>query len=277
MEDNDEIKSKVKRMQDIIYRMICDIDDFCAKNNIRYYLSGGTCLGAVRHHGFIPWDDDADLMMPRNDYERFLTEFPSQHSEKYGVESLSIDKSWTRPYSRVWDKKTRMRTTNLNEKEIGVFLDLFPIDGLPESKIGRKVYYKYTKILQKLNTACLKKEFLPNEGFRAIKSIMKACLRESWAPWFVKKMESEAQKYDFDKATYVAVSMATQYGERETIKRELMSSETRLQFVDRKLPVPVGYDTYLSNLYGDYMTIPEGAKENGYSHLSHWKIEFLDD
>ena len=154
---------------------------------------------------------------------------------------------------------------------------MFPIDGLPESKIGQKLYYKYTRALRKLNIACLKKEFRPGEGFRFIKSIMKVCLRESWAPWFVKKMEDQAKKYDFDSSTYVAVSMAIHYGEVETIRRELMSSETRLQFVDRLLPVPVGYKTYLSNLYGDYMTIPEGAEENGYSHLSHWEIEFLDE
>lgn len=275
--DYSDAKLKVQRMQKVIFKIMCDIDDFCKENNIRYYLSGGTCLGAVRHHGFIPWDDDGDLMMPRKDYEKFLEIFPARYPEKYGVGAIAIDPEWVRPYARVWDKNSVWRSTNLQDKEMGIFVDIFPIDGLPQNPRKRKLHYLQIKALWSFGAACVKTRFLPGEKYLFVKRAAGLVLRPSMNRYFIEQTEKCAKKYDFDESLYVGACVAVHYGDHETIKRKFMSRGVRLDFEGRKLPVPIGYKTYLSNLYGDYMTIPEGAEERGYSHLDHWEVEFKDD
>ena len=90
-------------------------------------------------------------------------------------------------------------------------------------------------------------------------------------------MDGLARMHDFETSKYVGASMAAHYGERETIESEEMKTETRLIFEGKEFPVPIGYEKYLSNLYGDYMVIPKDAEKNGYSHLDHWTVEFLNE
>lgn len=272
----EENKALVKKIQNVVYGILCDIDDFCKENNITYFLSGGTCLGAVRHKGFIPWDDDADIMMPRKEYERFLNLFPKAHPEKYGVGSLKNDSEWQRQFARVWDIHTVLKHKTLNEKEMGVFVDIFPIDGLPSGKYAQKMYYANIKILNSLKNASFKTAFQEHEKFILIKKILGVIVKPFGPHFFSECMDKYAKKYEFESSKYVCVSLAAHYGERETIHRKYMSKAVRLPFEGRTFPVPVGYKKYLSNLYGNYMEIPKDAEENGYTHLDIWQIEFKE-
>lgn len=275
--DYTDAKVKVQRMQKVIFKIMCDIDDFCKENNIRYYLSGGTCLGAARHQGFIPWDDDGDLMMPRKDYDRFMETFPQQYAEKYGVGALAIDPEWVRPFARVWDKSTIWRSTNLQDKEMGVFVDIFPIDGLPKNPRIRKMHYARIKTLWGLGMACIRTRFLPGEKNQLIKRAAGLVLRPSWNRFFFEQMDKCCRSYDFDKNLLVGVCATIHYGDHETIKRKYMDRAIYLDFEGRKMPVPIGYKKYLSNLYGDYMTIPDDAEEKGYTHMDNWEVIFKDE
>ena len=222
----EENKKTVKKIQEIVFRIMCDIDDFCKENGIRYYLSGGTCLGAVRHGGFIPWDDDGDLMMPRRDYERFLDLFPRQFSGKYGIGAFSLNPKWQRQYARVWDLRTIWKSTNLDDITMGVFIDIFPIDGLPNGELRRKVYYGRLKLLSAMGSAAVKKEFLPGEKYRGIKRIAGLFLKPLGIRRFTMKMEQLAKKYDFDTSRYVGVSMAAHYEASETLEGAELRKET---------------------------------------------------
>lgn len=268
------MKELVRQVQRISYAILCDVDDYCRKNNIRYYLSGGTCLGAVRHQGFIPWDDDVDIMLPRRDYERLIAGFAAAYPDKYRVGSLQTDPDWIRPYARIWDKNTELIQKLTDEKPMGILIDVFPIDGLPSGGLGRRLFFRKLKAIEALRSAARRKMFFPHERHRLLKRMLGVLMRPIGPRFFARRLENAARRYDFDKCEYVAVSMAIHYWDREIIQKSCMDRPAMLRFEDRSFPVPVGYDTYLRNLYGDYMQIPPDAAEKGYSHLEGWEVRF---
>ena len=274
MADFSEEKKIIKQIQDTIFPIICEIDEFCRERGIQYYLCAGSCLGAVRHHGFIPWDYDADIMFPRPDYERFIREYKEKPNDKYEIGALEIDPNWNLQYGRIWDKRTIFKKKNLNDMDIGAFVDIYPIDGFPENQILVRSYLFRMRLYQFLGYASNKTAYLPTEKYVPLKKVIHLLVKPFGWRHFSKKMDRLALKYPYEKSEHVGVGVAPDYGKREIMEKAFYNGEARCKFNDRELAIPKEYDKYLSTLYGDYMKVPEGAKESSYAMVSRWEMIF---
>ena len=129
-------------IKQLALNILKDVAEFCDHHDIKYALAYGTMLGAVRHEGFIPWDDDIDIMMPREDYNRFIQLYNDSNS-RYKVFSIETDNTYTYTMAKVFDQDTLMIDNTLwrNFDKAGVFVDIFPVDGLPESKSEQQALF----------------------------------------------------------------------------------------------------------------------------------------
>ena len=263
----------VEKMQTIVYEILCEIDSFCRQNDIKYFLSGGTCLGAVRHHGFIPWDDDGDVMMPRKDYEKFISTFGTSTTSRFKILTLDNDKTCNLPYARVWDPNSRIIHKTVYTPSIGVNVDVFPIDGVSNNPVRRKLFYWKLKVLDNICSEATRKEYLPQHRFVALRKIVGRIAKLFGAHTFASMMNSLAKHFDYETSDLVACSLPVHYGERETIEKKYMSKQVYMDFEKSKFAIPSGYDQYLRNLYGDdYMRIPDASKRK--QHLEVWDVVF---
>ena len=210
------------------------IDTLCKKHNINYIINYGTLIGAVRHQGFIPWDDDIDLSMPREDYQRFITIFQKEKS-KYKLLSLETDKNYFNNFIKITDSTTKIiDTRNTKTYESGVFIDIFPMDRFDDPKV--------------IDT-CYKLESFKLLSFSKHKNIV----------------YKEIQKYSRENGQYMAF-IPSKFKEKEVFPVDTFKELILTEFEGRMLPVPKKYDQFLTQMYGDYMTPPSKEMQEWYSH-----------
>lgn len=145
-------KNEVKIAHRILLDLLLEFHEFCAKNDLKYYIIGGTLLGAVRHKGFIPWDVDADVAMPRNDYERMVDLAIKGFSEEYYIQNIFTDKHFYTPKTKILSLGARKDNPNryVINSNTGLNLDIFPLDSAPTNGRNRKIQRLRLIILKKI-------------------------------------------------------------------------------------------------------------------------------
>lgn len=194
----------LKEHQKIMLDMMIAFDRYCKANGLRYFMAGGTLLGAVRHKGFIPWDDDVDIVMPRPDYEKLLND--EKINDDYLIVSLYNQHDYYHPfaYCNIADKNTIM-VENLISKQTGkgVFLDIFPLDGVPKEKRNKITHFRKLALLQRLFLYAI----IPMPGFKSLKNAIKSILHIICSPInpvsLGMKIDKLAQKYPYDTSNYL--------------------------------------------------------------------------
>ncbi len=264
-------KSKVlSETQAHMLEMLKDLVEVFEQNNIKYYIIGGTLLGAIRHKGFIPWDDDIDLAIPRDDYDRFL---------KIGREclpdSLALrvynDNSYHHYYfARVVDSDYRiLREGSLKKREEELWIDLFPLDGLPRNRIARFIHK--TKLLSlkllyhfaSFDKVNLKRPNRPLYQRIIIKAYMlwPFKIKKGYKP-ILDKIDKQLKKAPISKSDYYMEFMGSSIPFRETCTKEQYGVGKEYTFEDTKLVGPSDAKYYLRHVYGDYMKLPPADKRN---------------
>ncbi|MCR5629814.1 LicD family protein [Eubacterium sp.] len=249
-------KMNINEVREVQIGILDYFDKFCEDNNLRYSLTGGTLLGAIRHKGFIPWDDDIDVMMPRPDYQKLIAKAVEFDDDKF-VLKIPTDKRnhyYPYPYIKACDVSTILIEKLQNDTiKYNIYIDIFPIDGLPEKNI--KKYYKKTTRLCLFYFALSCSYYKKNQGI--IKKIvwkMFYLLSKFIKPYKVAKIiEKRVLKYDFDKSEQVG-DVVSGYGLKEVNKCKKYDSY--IEFEGKKYHAIDSYDEFLSNVYGDYMKLP---------------------
>lgn len=235
--------------------ILIQFDQLCKRHNLQYVLAYGTLLGAVRHKGFIPWDDDIDVCMTRPDYNRLIDECKSINNGRYQLRSFKLG-NLNAPFSEYVDTllhgESEFSKSN-RYTEWGI--DIFPIDGLSSDDSINRIIYKKEAVYRKLINIAESK----NKGTTFLKKMMKKIIRPVCQIYgvdkLVKKIDSLANQFDFDNSNYVGV-IAWGEGPQEKISKQKIINTTLLEFEGSQFPAPIGWHEYLTNIYGDYMELP---------------------
>ena len=261
----------IQELQKIEYDILCSTIDFFEENDIRYLLCGGTMLGAVRHNGFIPWDDDIDVLVPREDYEKLkgLRDVFDHQNIKLRIPG---DENYPFPFIKVVNTQTILRSAAENSRfPSHIWIDIFPLDHFPDNKIAHMIELAKNKVLR----GALHTEILTNGPAHGGK-LMKLALT------LVNKMLGGYQKIAV-KMDLCAKAMndrnihSKHYGDgawpnyvKDYFDDYMIFPFVKHMFVDREFNIPKNYDAYLTRFYGDYMTPP--SKEHQITHCfdAYW-------
>ncbi len=255
--------------------IVKDVLNICEKYNLKYFMLGGTMLGAIRHKGFIPWDDDIDLGMPRNDYEKFLEVAPQELRFNLKLVNYKTDKNYHYYITRILDTETKVieeRIGNEEEKYTNASIDIFPIDGTPNNIILRKIYFFRVLYHRALMSLCYKDSIDRKRKRGKIESIFLAIMEKMpiekiTNPYKQKeKIDKLLKSQNYDKSIFVGNIMGA-YRTREIVPKDYYGNGKMYEFEDIEMNGLEKFDEYLKYTYGDYMQLPPKEKQK-----THFKI-----
>lgn len=271
---------KVKLIQ---IEIMDHIHNLCVKNGLTYYIIGGTLLGSVRHKGFIPWDVDIDIAMPRADYIQLKKLCVEQNllDDNYCYCDYLTMKNYPRPHAIIYDKKTKIflkhDAYNQYTEQTGVYIDIFPLDNAPDDENLR------IKQAKRLTNLRFFKAYRMPYSYSYKKHIIWAHRCVSVALSFIASVsavnrwqQKEMCRYN-GKQTHCICSMASQYAyKKQCMPREIYGTPVLLPFEGREYYAPERYTDYLTRLYGNYMELPPIEKRQSNLEI-YSKVEYLSE
>lgn len=252
----------LKEMQDLELEILKDFHQFCVSHNLTYSLDGGTLIGAIRHKGFIPWDDDVDVVMPRPDYDRLCATY---QSDSFRLKCFENDNNCSIGFARIYDyNRTGFKTLLpwCKDKKVGLWIDIFPADGAPDEDAKlNKLYQEVLRLRsQTLEMRFTKSPFFFEKGLRYNLALLKRKLLTRNAKGLAdctRKLISTAKTYEFGSTSrFASFTIIGKPTEHTHCSMKAWDHSLLVDFEDTQLYVMEGYDEFLRVFFGDYMQLP---------------------
>lgn len=246
----------IRPLQLRILKIAAAIDKVCRDHGLRYYAWAGTMLGAVRHKGFIPWDDDMDICMPRPDYDTFMAHAREWLPEPFEAVCAETDPRYPGPFGKVQDASTTLIERRHINYIGGIYVDVFPIDGVPRPAVARTLNFARYELLKRVIYLLHRDPFKHGHG------------PSSWVPLAVQRLTSnhavqQALRRVMTRYSYDGSELVADYddGSHGVLPKRILGTPTPVRFEDTTLMGVEHAGEYLATKYGDYMTIPKHDKQ----------------
>lgn len=274
MSDNKDKELTLSELREIQVNILKDVDEYCQINNIKYFLTGGTMIGAIRHRGYIPWDDDIDISMLRSDYEKFVKHFKSKFN-RFELAEYRKNDWYNFSYAKIYDNTTILieNHNGFGIDNMGVNIDVFPIDECFDSTKKNKFLIKrifFLRTLLRRNTTPVAIQFKRQKNI--FKNMVFLFIRLITAILPIKMLimiiDNECKKHK--DSNYCGIIVGG-YGLREIVSKDCFLETMEVEFEGVKFKAPIGYDAWLTNIYGDYMELPPKEKRVTHHEFKAYK------
>lgn len=264
--------SELRKIQEKELECLIYFKKFCDEHNLLFYFCGGCCIGAIRHKGFIPWDDDIDIFMPRSDYEKLYKLWDNDKHNRFKLLRTN-DKMFTgNIFTTIIDSNTTCIKSEQKHLNIphGLMMDIFPLDGCPNSNFKRKL-----QMLHCIIYSLFLSQVIPEKHGKIITLGSKILLGTFRSPKIRKKIwkycERKMSQYKISDCEYITELCAGPHYMKNKYPKEIFASAVYKDFENFQMPVPIGYDKYLRIAFGDYMKLPSPDEQK-----PHHDIVFYD-
>lgn len=266
-------KEQLKQIQQLELAAMKEIDQICKKHQIKYSLSGGTLIGAIRHRGFIPWDDDIDVMMLREEYEKFKKVCKNELDSRFFYQDTETDPEYLYLFDKIRINDTIFGETFLANHQIhrGVYIDIFPLDNISDNSAAREKQLKMFTFYRNGFQA----KYLSLKARHGKKKLMAYLANLMYLSWPTKKLQDQATKWELayqNKTTKQVRCFPSEFFRTEVYDRADLEEVIEWDFEDTRFYVPKNYDKLLRLLYGDYMQLPPEEARKAKHDINELKL-----